>query len=571
MSEDHAADSSHTGEPLSPLSPLSPPSSASPRPPLDQSLLHQAGDVLENLRSQLAELDRRERHVAAQTTALENERRLLRLSSQDFEERIQQREAACLQREEALDAGMAEVETSRRQLAEQQSQFQQSRDDLEMQRERLREEVTAELDQDRNELEREREALEQQIAEQDRRWQDGQAAIEQALAEERETRQSALEAELRQLAETVAAERSAWDEEQIRRQEQFDADAAEQSAKLRSELAAVREEQLDEIERRETNLQRTRVDLEKRTRFHETHLNQLRRTLEQQQTDLDRRRQLVGNEQVQIAESLDRQRRQLSRYRDRLAQREESLDRERHLLDDARRAFELKRSAEDSLSQQQRDAGDEERQALRADIRRQQDMLALHAQNLEARRARLDELRDDLEETHRQTLELRLVVEQVWAQLSQTFGEETTQMRVEQSRTELLCGYEKSRESLVEQQTAIDEAETRLDDQRDRFRHEREEFARWMSEREHQLLDQEQTLQRDIEAAAETEAQWRTTRERWTLEKIEAESVIRQLLEELDADLTVPMRPSAPGGEHPPSTETLSDESRRDDESSAAA
>ena len=543
-----------------------PAGSASPRALQDQTLLHQAGDVLENLRTQLAELDRREQHVAAQTTALEQERRILRLSSQEFEDQMKQREARFAETEASLRTRREQLESAEQQIDAAQSELEQSRTELDTERDSFREQVVAEFDHERTQLDHERAQFEQRVAEHERKWQDGLEAIEAALEEERDSRRRDLEAELVQLEQSIAAQQVAWDQEQTQRQEQFEADAAQQVADLRSELDAIREEQVGEIERREQNLHRKQVDLEKRTRFHERHLDQLRRALEQQQDDLDRERQLRNTEQVQAAELLERRHRQLSQFRVRLMQREESLQRERRLIEDARAAVELRRSEEAGLVHRQRTAWEEESQALRADIRRQQDMLTLHSQNLEARRARLDELRDDLEETHRETLELRLVVEQVWAQLSQTFGEEATRVRVEQARTEFLSGYEKSRESLIEQQQAILDAEARLEEQRLRFRQEREEFAGWMDERERQLVEQEQSLQRDMEAAAASEDEWRATRERWTLEKIEAESVIRQLLEELDADL-IPI----PSGESDSPSESLDGDSIGDEETPAAA
>ena len=564
MSDDHSSASADLGDD----SELARPDS--PRTSRDRSLLHQAGDVLENLRSQLSELDRREQHVAAQTTALEQERRILRLSSQEFEDQMKQREASFAEQEESLKRRLDEIETARRQIDEDQSKLDQVRAELDGEREKLRDELNSELEQDRSQLNQERAEFDQRVADHEERWQDGLAAIDAELEQERETRRGALEADLEQLEQSIAVRKSAWDEEQSRRQEQFESEAAQQRADLRSELDAVREEQLGEIERREQNLHRKQVDLEKRTRFHERHLEQLRRTLEQEQTDVDHRRQLHKCELVQADELIDRRRRQLAQFHVRLRQREESLGRERRLLDDARAALELRRSEEDKAVHHQRAAWNEESQALRADVRRQQDMLTLHAQNLEARRSRLDELRDALEETHRETLELRLVAEQVWAQLSQTFGEEATRVRVEQARKELLSGYEKSHDSLIEQQQEIIEAETRLEEQRDRFRQEREEFAGWMDERERQLADQERSLQRDLEAAAAAETEWRATRERWTLEKIEAESVIRQLLDELDADL-IPMNTPAPGDEQEGGNEAIGDAPITDDDSQAAA
>jgi hypothetical protein len=496
---------------------------SSPALPREQLLLQQAGDVIENLRTQMSELDRREQNLTAQSAALENERRRLRLSAQQFEEQVQQREQDLRQRESRL-------EQQTRELQQQQQRSQQQRDQLQQQQ---------------AELETQIQARQKQLAE-------GVASIDEELAAERTAREQAMEQELQDLADTIARQREGWDAEQVQRAQQHEqALAARQSdlTALEDEFEQTRRQKLSEIEARENDLQRKQVELEKRTRFHESHLEQLRRSLQRQQADCGRLHQRTRSSQVHFTRLLDLQRQQLLRARDRLDQREESLERERHLIDDLRRALQARGGEQQQRSSEDRQAWEQERAAHQADIRRQQDMLALHARNLEARRARLDHLRDDLEQTHRQTLEIRLVVEQLWAQLSQSFGDEATRMRIEQARSELAVSYKSLQSTLDEQRSELEAAEQRLAEQRERFRTERDEFTAWMSQHEQQLLQREQLLQRDVESAAEREAEWRTTRERWTLEKIEAESVIRQLLEELDNDLTRSLPAMAPPDE----------------------
>jgi chromosome segregation ATPase len=492
----------------------------SPAVPREQLLLQQAGDVIENLRTQMSELDRRGQNLTAQSAALENERRRLRLSAQQFEDQVQQRE-------QDLRRQKAQCEQQAARLEEQQNQLQQQREQLVQQQ--------AEL--------------EAQIQARDEQFREGVANIEEELAAERNARRQAMEEELQKLAETIARQHEQWHTEQAEHEQQHQQTLAARQAELAAleeQLDQMRQQKLADIQARESELQRKQVELEKRTRFHESHLEQLRRSLQRQQAECDRSHQRTRTGQVHFARLLDLQRQQLLRARDRLSQREESLERERHLIDDLRRSLQSRGSQEQQRCSEDRQAWEQERAAHQADIRRQQDMLALHARNLEARRARLDHLRDDLEQTHRQTLEIRLVVEQLWAQASQSFGEEATRKRIEQARSELAGSYETLQKTLDEQRADLEAAEQRLAEQRDRFRTERKEFTAWMSQHEQQLLQREQLLQRDIESAAEREAEWRTTRERWTLEKIEAESVIRQLLEELDNDLTRSLPVMAP-------------------------
>jgi hypothetical protein len=486
------------------LTSAEPAQTPAPALPREQLLLQQAGDVIANLRSQMAELERREQNLAAQTAALESERRRLRLTVQEIDEQAQQRELGLRKQ----DASLAERE--------------------------------CDLGRREEDLTRQTQELEARIGEQEQRWKLGLESIDSELAAERESREASFREELRALAEQLAEERGVLEQDHAQLREQLKQEAAElrkRIEELRDELETVRQEKLSEVELRETQLHRREVELEKRTRFHESHLNQLRRSVEEAQANLDRAQQKYRERQLHATEELDRQRQHLIRARDRLIQREDALERERHLVEELRRTVQLRAEEEQSRWLQERQQKEEESEAHLADFRRQRDMLALHAQNLEARRTRLDHIRDELERNHRETLELQAAVERVWEELCGTHGEETAALRLKPARTALQSHYEELQKSLKVKCDEIRAAEGRLEEQRLKFRSEREGFTQWMTQRELQLQDREESLQRDIQLAAEHEAEWRRTRERWTLEKIEAESVIRQLLEELDSEL----------------------------------
>jgi chromosome segregation ATPase len=90
----------------------------------DEQALQHAGRILEHLRVQLAELDRREQNLNSQLSAMDQERRSLRLWSQQFtddaerrEEELRAREIKLAEREAASDAYSAEVESREKSLA----------------------------------------------------------------------------------------------------------------------------------------------------------------------------------------------------------------------------------------------------------------------------------------------------------------------------------------------------------------------------------------------------------------------------------------------------------------------
>ena len=144
-------------------------------------------------------------------------------------------------------------------------------------------------------------------------------------------------------------------------------------------------------------------------------------------------------------------------------------------------------------------------------------------------------LRAELEETNRQTLELRLAVEEACAQLTQTAGAEATKRRIDEARAILAEYYRHTRESLMQQRQELDQAQARVHQQRDEFRSEREMLVDWVQRQEEQLAGREAELRRERETIEAREATWRAAAERWTNERLEAESAIRDLLRQLDS------------------------------------
>ncbi len=565
-----------TRHPATSLEGLLSPSSASRG--ADGEVAQRAGDFIGHLRSQLAELDRREQNVNSQYSALDQERRRLRFSAQESEDQLRQREEAITRREQEFAARIDEWVATQKDVTAQKDLLARERAELKAEKERVETEAAAQLEVEREVLAQERAAFERKVSEQEQLWLAAITDIDVAIDKERVSRTAVMEQELAALETEILEKRQWWDEEQARCQRSFEEERVSydhQLAALSSELVDLRQQRLADLEDREHVLKRQEVDIEKRTRFHESHLDNLRRSLEQRQQELDHQKQTSQARHIEIDERLRLHAGQLRRFRDLLEHREESLDRERDLLAEARRAIETLRADEASRIDGERLAWQQECESHRTDMRRQQDLLTLHAQNLDSRRSRLDRLRDELEESHRETLEMRLGIEQSWAQLSQTFGEETSRQRIEQARASLNEHFEQVRHTIDEQRQTLAETHERLQSQREEFRQERQEFSEWITERESQLRQREALLQEEVQSNDSRESQWRDTREHWLQEKLEAESVIRQLLGELEAGLATacpfdPLgTPAAPAGD----TQSLEEGpiGRPDDETPSAA
>ncbi|MCA9027174.1 MAG: hypothetical protein KDA86_18335 [Planctomycetaceae bacterium] len=586
MSDDlRKSSSSAASESDADASPLSAPSvdgllsRSSRRGGADEEVAQKAGDFIAHLRSQLAELDRREQNVNAQYSALDQERRRLRFSAQQSEEQLRQREEELTRREAEFVAKMDEWESSWKDVHAQEELLKREQSEFRAAKDRLETEVAVQLEVEREVLAQERAAFERKVAEQEQFWQSTIGEIDEAINGERAKRTALMERELGALEAEILEKRQWWDEEKERCQRSFEEERTSyefQLAALSTELVDLKQQRLEELDEREHDLKRREVDIEKRSRFHESHLENLRRTLDQRQKELDQQKQSSRARHVEIDQRLRRHANQMRRFRDLLEHREESLERERDLLAEAQGTIETLRAEETARFDREKLVWEQECESHRADMQRQQDLLTLHAQNLDSRRSRLDKLRDELEESHRETLEMRLSIEQSWAQLSQTFGEETSRQRIEQARAALHEHFEQVRQTIDEQRQTLDEAHERLQEQRDEFRIERQEFSVWVAERENQLRQQEALLQEDVQVNDARESQWRQTRERWLHEKIEAESVIRQLLSELEAGLATscpfdPLGTPAPQSDVTPESDEGHIEQLDDETSSAAA
>ena len=548
------------------------PSTLPPRPSVgdEQQLLLQASQLADHLRTQFTELNRREQSLNAQLTLLDQERRNIRLWGRHVEEELQEREAKLRVGEVEFAEKASACEEFHAELQEQERGLVRAREELIGERARLKGDLDKELEEDRvtlkedrRQVERERHQLREQT---ERNQQEHDAALtrmqqqleeerkvlRQTLTEERmtedlrrdraslerecaefETRRDAVISELaeeRELQERSLSQVRAEFETLHRTQlEEFEQQKAEQEQRLQQE----RQEFEQERDEQQKALQQDRSTLDNRLRFQQEHLTKTRQELEESQCEFRREAQ-QRQQQVEDAETRSRQRaRQLEHYRTLLEERELSVSRERELLSKARRTSEGSLDGEKRRLQAERQSWERERDAQRAEVRRQQDMLALHAENLEARRTRLDQLRSELENTHRETLETRMAIEEAWAQLAQGVGEDQAKQRVEAVRHALSEHYRQLRDGLFQQRRELEEAQMLAQRQKDEFRDERQTLTDWLAKRDEDIRQREESLRHDSQNLDKQEAAWRSLRDRWMQEKIEAETIIRDLLVQL--------------------------------------
>lgn len=349
-----------------------------------------------------------------------------------------------------------------------------------------------------------------------------------------------VEQELQDLRESLLRERHSLSLERdefattCEQQRQAFADA---SRRERREISELRDEAEAEAGRIREELRKEQVLLENRHTFQQEHLQRTMREFEQAQIEFRAEQQQIRTRITQAEAQIDLRSRQLDRIRDLLIDRQQSVERERQWLLGERRVIESRIADDRDELRRERSDWESERKTQKADLRRQHDMLALHAENLEARRQRLDRLRVELEETNRQTLEMRLAVEETYTQLTQAMGVDETRDRVEEARATLVEYYQTTRDALLQQRQELEQLQAKLHQQRLEFLEERKLLAEWVEQQEQQLAARAEAAREEREKLDARELSWREAAETWANEKLQAESAIRDLLQQLDERL----------------------------------
>jgi len=562
---------------------------------LESDLLVQTAAVVEQIQAQADDLARREKAFRSQQGQLDQERRAFRYEQQQFEtdtararntidsrreelavesdqlrqERAQlraDREVAAtefrrLQADRAgyrqelqaeLHQDRAELQASSAQLDERQNRLAELEVTLEKDRAEFREsQETARVLLD-EELTRRRAEVESQIeADRSRMVEEvNEAAVTQQLRSQREQ----LEKERRRFRQDIEEWEQKKKQETVefrRRQEQFDAERRQTEQEIDElrrgvwdEIDAERVEHqtrlLNETRRanekweqsQEENTRQRAIE-ESRIRFQQDHLQRLRDEIETAQNQL---RVEYQKSRRRLEEMLEIQRlrdRQLNRRREMYLHLEHSLARRQDTVAQLQHAVESHSMRERERLGAERKSWELKLQSQNAENRRQADLVALHAEDLEKRRSRLDALRTEIEARHSKLLETQLAVDETWAQLSQVTGDDRVQERVAQSRTELSEYSASLRESFVTQQAEVQAACEQLESQRLELQRERQQLTEVFDDQEQHFRRRENSLTDQLVQVEQQEADWRETRDAWFQERLQSEQTIHNLLAEL--------------------------------------
>ncbi|HUE13100.1 MAG TPA: hypothetical protein VMR25_02945, partial [Planctomycetaceae bacterium] len=239
---------------------------------------------------------------------------------------------------------------------------------------------------------------------------------------------------------------------------------------------------------------------------------------------------------------------QLANVRSLLEEREQSLAREHALIAESRRTLKTELAIRTDTLAHDQGNWEREREARESELHRREEALAADSERLESRRQRLDGLRIELEDTHRNTLEMRMAIEEVWAQLSQQMGMDDAKRRLADMQRLLEDDWQQIRDAIGHERRELAELQAAVQAQRIELEREKLAARHAADERQASFDKLRKDLADEDSALRAREEELARVREQWLGEKLEVEAIIRGLLVQLgqQADGSIASPPQTP-------------------------
>jgi hypothetical protein len=126
---------------------------------------------------------------------------------------------------------------------------------------------------------------------------------------------------------------------------------------------------------------------------------------------------------------------------------------------------------------------DLQRQRALAELARERRILERRGQILDSRRVALEQLRAELTRRHRESLELRLTMEEMWAKLSQELPAAELAQSLHHTRNQVADHYRLARAELAEREQRLEALRSQIAAQHERLAQERQQVIDWADRR----------------------------------------------------------------------------------------
>jgi chromosome segregation ATPase len=171
----------------------------------------------------------------------------------------------------------------------------------------------------------------------------------------------------------------------------------------------------------------------------------------------------------------------------------------------------------------------EEERRTAAELQKKREQTDQRADRVEQCRAALVRLRDELQQVHRETLEVRLATEELWAQLSGTAPPAALTRSLGRIRTQLADQYRQANAELLERKKELETIRDQLTGQYEKLIEQRRQFEDWAAGRRQDAEVQTARLIAREQELEEAESRFNEQARQWDFDRREFEQEIRRL------------------------------------------
>lgn len=349
----------------------------------------------------------------------------------------------------------------------------------------------------------------------------------------------------------------------------LDATARQRLAVNAEELTG-REEKLaawaDELAQRERRLEESQAQLRRAeqaaTAEHQSEADNLTRELqqfdayraateqrlEQMRSDIEKRRASLEAEEIEQslrvpAELVEREKaaaekaEALNRRWQQMEQAEARLAEAQAQNQELARALEDKRQRIDEAAKADRRRLAEEKHRLLAELEDRRRAVQRRAEHIDQSRAALKQVREELLVRQRETLEIRLATEELWAELAGAAPPASLTRSLAETRARLAAHYRLAAEELQRERDDLEAIRAELAEQHDKVCEQKQHFDHWAESRRAEVEQMAERLVARERQLHEQQASIERTHDAWQLEKLDLEKELRQLRLQLPDEL----------------------------------
>jgi hypothetical protein len=202
-------------------------------------------------------------------------------------------------------------------------------------------------------------------------------------------------------------------------------------------------------------------------------------------------------------------------------------------LNDALRRFEAERRGWLEHCETEKRQTDESQAHAALDLEQQLRSIMARAEQIERRSAAVDQLRAEVLRTQRESLELRLATDEVWAQMIGVAPPAALSQSLAQIRGKLAEQYRLERSEIAGENKELEMLAERVDRERDRVQQQKQELERWAANRQADIEGQAARLAAREQQLDRRQAEWDQVRLDQLNDRQAYEREIRRLLAQL--------------------------------------